>query len=74
MLVPYSKFGRNNDSLVNVLNVKLKPEEIRQLIGIEGYELAYHMNKKYWLSILLDETRNDKEILSSIRKSYSLTE
>lgn len=74
MQIPYSKFGRDDDSLTNVMNVKLKPEEICELIKIDGYELAYHMNKKSWLSIILDDSRDDKEILSLIAKSYSLTE
>ena len=74
MQVPYSKFGRNDDSLTDVINVKLKPEEICELIKFDGYELAYHMNKKSWLSIILDDSQDDKEILSLIAKSYSLTE
>jgi predicted DNA-binding protein (MmcQ/YjbR family) len=32
------------------------------------------MNKKSWLSIILDDSQDDKEILSLIAKSYSLTE
>ena len=56
MQVPYSKFGRNDDSLTDVINVKLKPEEICELIKFDGYELAYHMNKKSWLSIVLNTT------------------
>ena len=73
MYVPYSKFGSNNPGGTNVINVKLKPAEITALLGKQGYEKAYHMNKKFWLSILLDDSLDDEEILRSIGQSFMLT-
>jgi predicted DNA-binding protein (MmcQ/YjbR family) len=30
------------------------------------------MNKKYWISITLDDTINDKEIMKLIKESYDI--
>jgi len=34
---------------------------------------GYHMNKKHWLSIILDGSMDDADILRLIQDSYSLT-
>ncbi len=34
---------------------------------------AYHMNKTHWISIILDGTMSDREILRLIQDSYTLT-
>ncbi len=36
---------------VEIINIKLKPEEIEDLLKLEGFYPAYHMNKKSWISI-----------------------
>ena len=58
--------------LVNIINLKLPPEKILELLEKEGYYQAYHMNKKYWLTIILDDTIKDEEIISLIKISYNL--
>ena len=35
---------------------------------------AYHMNKKKWISIILDETLSDEDIFKYIDESYQLTQ
>ncbi len=34
---------------------------------------AYHMNKTHWISIILDGSMEDKDILSLLSDSFSLT-
>ena len=34
---------------------------------------AYHMNKRHWVSIILDGTMEDEEIIRLIEESYDLT-
>ena len=57
---------------VNVINVKLPPEIIIDLLQKKGYYKAYHMNKKYWLSIVLDKEVGLSEIQNLIDISYEL--
>ena len=61
------------EGMVDILNVKLEPLKIPYLLKRKGYVKAYHMNKKYWLSIILDETLSDEEILTLLNDSYKLT-
>ncbi len=57
---------------IEIMNVKLDPEEILNLLKEEGFYKAYHMNKKYWITFLLDDTLNDETIMDLITKSYNL--
>lgn len=64
----------NEDKKVEVMNVKLPPDKIKELLNNKGYYPAYHMNKKYWITITLDDTISDNEIFSLVKISYSYTE
>ena len=55
---------------VEVINLKLDSNKILNLIKEDGYYKAYHMNKKYWISIILDNTIESKEIFRLIDESY----
>ena len=58
---------------VDVLNVKLNSNEIINLLNENGFYKAYHMNKKNWIMITLDDTLDDIKIMDLIDKSYSYT-
>ncbi len=64
----------NIDKVTNVLNLKLTPSKIEELVQIPGYYYAYHMNKKHWLSIILDDTLKDEEIFKLVEESHAFTE
>lgn len=59
---------------VEILNVKLDEEEIKILLNRKGFYKAYHMNKENWITILLDDTIKDEEIMTYIVKSHKFTE
>ncbi|MBP5678262.1 MAG: MmcQ/YjbR family DNA-binding protein [Bacilli bacterium] len=61
------------DRIVEVMNVKLPPEEIEELVKEKGFYRAYHMNKKYWITFLLDDTIPDQKLKELIQKSYQYT-
>jgi predicted DNA-binding protein (MmcQ/YjbR family) len=73
MDIPYNKVGIDSKEIVYVLNVKTPPEDVEDLIKNQGVLPAYHMNKKYWISILLDGSVSMKLIEKLIDKSFSLT-
>ena len=54
----------------DIINLKLESDEIETLIKKEGFYPAYHMNKKYWITLILDETLSDETIIEYIKKSY----
>lgn len=57
---------------VEIINVKLSEEQINRLLARNGFYKAYHMNKKDWISIILNDSLSDDEIISFIDESYNL--
>lgn len=73
MNINIEKIGR--ESIVNdVMNVKLPKEMIEELLKTNNYYKAYHMNKKYWITFILDDSISDEEIMKLIEISHSYTE
>lgn len=62
----------NDTGEVEIINVKLNPEIIKELIKQKGFYKAYHMNKNDWISIILNDTISDDKIYSLIDESYNL--
>lgn len=58
--------------LVEILNVKLDNKKIPSLLNKKGFYKAYHMNKKSWISIILNDTLKDEDITVLIDESYNL--
>lgn len=67
--VDKSKIIKNKKGMVEVINVKLD-NEVDKYLKINGIYPAYHMSKKSWVSIILDDTLTDKEIIELIDLSY----
>ena len=57
---------------VELLNIKLDEDKIKLLLNKKGFYKAYHMNKKSWISIVLNDTLTDEEIFELIDESYEL--
>ena len=60
----------NKSGEVEVLNIKLDKLKIQDLLNKKGYYPAYHMNKKSWISIILDEYLDDETIIKLVSESY----
>lgn len=56
---------------VEVINVKVDSSRINDILAQKGYYPAFHMNKKCWVSIILDETLPDAEIQGRIAEGFS---
>lgn len=70
--VDYKKFYKK-DGKVDIINIKLNPNKIDNLINEKGFFRAFHMNKKSWVSIILDDTVKDEKIMKLIDESYNYT-
>ncbi len=60
--------GSADQELVEIVNLKVDGREIAELLSQSGIYPAYHMSKKTWVSVLLDETVEDQMVLPSLRK------
>lgn len=72
MNISARKLGIESDEKVQVLNVKLSPNEIALIVDKVSYFPAYHMNKKHWCTILLNDSLETDEICYRIGQSYTL--
>lgn len=68
-----SKIKKGKSGIIEVLDIKLAPEEIQELLLLPDFYPAYHMNKKSWITIILDDSLPDKKIMEFIHKSYLLS-
>ena len=73
MNIDKSKLGEKSNEEVEIIDVKLDPNEITDLLKQDGFYPAYHMNKKNWITVILNNTLSDEYIMKLIDKSYSYT-
>ncbi len=66
------KGSHEADEIVEVLNLKADPDLIPRLVQADGICPAWHMNKKHWISGLLDDTLEDAEVMELVRRSHDL--
>lgn len=65
--------GSESSDIVNVINLKIHPEDGQAMRALSGVYPAYHMNRYHWVSIILDDSLTDSDILEMIETSYLLT-
>lgn len=54
------------------MNLKIDKDKIPSIIDNKSIFEAYHMNKKYWITVLLDNTIDKNYLYSLVDESYSL--
>lgn len=72
LTVSRRKLGFDSDESTEILDLRLKPEEIENTVDHIRYFPGYHMNKNHWITVCLDGTVSNEEIFERIDNSYSL--
>ena len=71
MRIPWDKLEKGREGLVEAIN--LKHDQVADLLSQKGIYPAFHMNKRYWLSLALDDSLQDEEVIELIERSWNLT-
>ena len=71
MKISWDKLEKGGEGQVEAVN--LKHDQVADLLSKKGIYPAFHMNKRYWISVALDDTLSDEEVLELIEKSWNLT-
>ena len=71
MRISWDKLEKGREGLVEAVN--LKHDQVVDLLSQKGIYPAFHMNKRYWISVAFDDTLSDEMVLELIEKSWSLT-
>lgn len=72
LTVEKNKIGLEENEKIEIIDLRCKPEELKNIIDGKKYFAGYHMNKKYWLTVCLDGSVDLQEIFSRIDDSYLL--
>ena len=71
MKISWEKLDKSREGQVEVVN--LKHDQVADLLVKKGIYPAFHMNKRYWISVPMDDSLADEELLELIEKSWNLT-
>ena len=71
MRIPWDKLDKGREGLVEAVNIK--HDQVADFLSQKGIYPAFHMNKRYWLSLALDDTLSDEMVLKLIERSWNLT-
>lgn len=72
LTVSKDKFNFKSKEKVEALDLRADVDELPELIQQENIYQGYHMNKKHWISIILDNSIDSEEIYKMIDESYIL--
>ena len=71
MRIPWDRLDKEREGLVEAVN--LKHDQVADLLSQNGIYPAFHMNKRYWISLPLDDTLTDEKVLELFDRSWFLT-
>ena len=71
MRISWEKLDKGKEGEVEVVN--LKNDQVAEMLTLKGIYPAFHMNKRYWISLALDDSLLDEEVLELIERSWNLT-
>lgn len=61
-----------DESYIDAMNIKVEPSKVSDYLQLPGFYPAYHMNKKHWVTAILDGTIEDETLKELLLKSRSL--
>lgn len=74
MDVSAGRLGLEGDGMMDIIDVKCQPDVVAILRQVKGFLPGYHMNKKHWITIPLNGSVPDSQILDYLDWSFDLTD
>ena len=71
MKISWDKLEKGREGLVEAVN--LKHDQVADLLSQDGIYPSFHMNKRYWISLPLDDSLTDEKVLELFERSWFLT-
>lgn len=72
-IIDYGKIDAERSGEVEVLDLKTDPKKEADLLKKDGIYQGWHMNRKNWISIPMDDSLKDEEVWKLIESSFDLT-
>ena len=69
-----NKIGIDSDKIVEIVNVRFSKGEAPEIVGnVAGIYPAWHMNKRNWITIILDDTLSDDQLFGLVDQSFEFS-
>lgn len=72
LTVSRRKMGLSSDEVVEILDLRIDPKEIDSVVDHARYFPGWHMNKRSWITVILDGSVPLAEIEAKLDESYRL--
>ena len=72
MTVAGNKVGLSTDNLVEIVDLRAEQEVVNSLVEKRGFAPAWHMNKKSWITLLLDGSVEMSTVVDMLDNSRNL--
>lgn len=72
LTVKGSKIGLDTEKTEEIIDLRMNPARAEEFLSRENYYPGWHMNKKSWYTLVLNESIPDEELKQRITESYAL--
>lgn len=72
LTIRYEKLGIEREGTVEIIDMRMEPTELEKAVDNKAYFRGYHMNKKHWVTMLLDGSAPYDELVRRLDESYEL--
>lgn len=66
------KIGLKKEDVVEIIDLRMKPTDAEAILSQEYYYPGWHMNKKSWYTLVMNDTISDMELKERIKESFAL--
>lgn len=73
LTIPKSKIDGNSDDILEIIDLRYQKELINDIVDYKNIYPGYHMNKKSWITIILDGDVKIENIFKLIDNSYEIS-
>lgn len=74
LTIKKEKLGIKSDEMIEIIDLRYQKDSIDTIIDNDAIYPGYHMNKKSWITIRLDNKIETKEIIELVDNSHNLSE
>ncbi|MDE6583203.1 MAG: MmcQ/YjbR family DNA-binding protein, partial [Clostridia bacterium] len=74
LVISKRKLGVDSDEVIDIIDLRIETEKLEKVVDKKSFFEGYHMNKKHWVTICLDDSVPTKEIIDYLNQSYKLAE
>lgn len=68
-----NKLGLKSDKIIEIIDLRYQKDDIHKVIDNKNIFPGYHMNKRSWITIILNNSIETKKIFDLVDNSYNIS-